>query len=75
MIIEQLIFTFISFTIFVYMFFRMIKNNDTAYVIILILEAIGITLSKIFIVLFLLFYSKRLSYRLDSLLQLLSIFS
>ncbi len=45
MVIEQLIFTFISFAIFVYMFFRMIKNNDTAYVIILILEAIGITLN------------------------------
>ena len=49
MVIEQLIFTFISFAIFVYMFFRMIKNNDTAYVIILILEAIGITLSLIHI--------------------------
>lgn len=45
MIIEQLIFTVISFAIFVYMFFRMIKNNDTTYVIILILEAIGIALN------------------------------
>ena len=35
MIIEQLIFTFISFAIFVYMFFRMIKNNDTSYVFVL----------------------------------------
>ena len=45
MVIEQLIFTFISFAIFVYMFFRMIKNNDTSYVIILVLEAIGIALN------------------------------
>ena len=40
MIIEQLIFTVISFAIFVYMFFRMIKNNDTSYVAILVIEAI-----------------------------------
>ena len=45
MILEQLIFTVISFAIFVYMFFRMIKNNDTTYVIILVLEAIGIALN------------------------------
>ena len=40
MIIEQLIFTVISFAIFVYMFFRMIKNNDTSYVAILVIETI-----------------------------------
>lgn len=40
MIIEQLIFAGISFAIFVYMFFRMIQNNDTTYVAILVLEAI-----------------------------------
>lgn len=45
MVIEQLIFTFISFAIFVYMFFRMIKNNDTSYVLVLVIEAIGITLN------------------------------
>ena len=43
--IEQIIFTFISFAIFVLMFFRMIKNNDTTYVVILVLEAIGIALN------------------------------
>lgn len=43
--IEQLIFTIISFAIFVYMFLRMIKNNDTTYVIILVFEAIGIALN------------------------------
>lgn len=45
MIIEQLIFTFIAFALFVYMFFRMIKNNDTTYVTILVMEAIGISLN------------------------------
>ncbi len=45
MVVEQLIFIFISFAIFVYMFFRMIKNNDTSYVIILVLEAFGIALN------------------------------
>lgn len=45
MVVEQLLFTFISFAIFVYMFFRMIRNNDTTYVIILVLEAIGIALN------------------------------
>lgn len=45
MVVEQLIFTVISFGIFVYMFFRMIKNNDTTYVLILMLEAIGIALN------------------------------
>ena len=45
MIIEQFIFTVISLAIFVYMFFKMIKNNDTSYIVILILEAIGIGLN------------------------------
>lgn len=43
--VEQIIFTFISFAIFVLMFFRMIKNNDTTYVVILVLEAMGISLN------------------------------
>lgn len=45
MVIEQLVFTVIAFAIFVYMFFRMIKNNDTTYVVVLVLEAIGIALN------------------------------
>lgn len=45
MIIEQLIFTIIALAIFVYMFFRMIKNNDTTYIVVLILEALGIFLN------------------------------
>jgi len=45
MVVEQLIFTVISFAIFVYMFFRMISNNDTTYVVVLVVEAIGIALN------------------------------
>ena len=45
MIVEQLIFTVISFAIFVYMFLKMIRNNDTSYVTILVLEAVGIALN------------------------------
>lgn len=45
MIVEQLIFTVISFAIFVYMFFRMIKSNDTNYIVVLVLQAIGIALN------------------------------
>ena len=47
MLAEQLIFTVISLAIFVYTFFKMIRKNDTSYVIILILEAIGIALNFI----------------------------
>lgn len=45
MILEQLIFTTLAFGIFVYMFFKMIKENDTNYIGILIIEAIGISLN------------------------------
>ena len=40
MILEQLIFTILAFGIFVYMFFKMFKENDTNYIGILIIEAI-----------------------------------
>ncbi len=45
MLIEELLFIFVSFAIFVYMFFRMIRRNDTSYVAILVLEAMGIALN------------------------------
>ena len=45
MIVEQFIFTVVSLAIFVYMFFKMIKNNDTSYIVVLILGAIGIALN------------------------------
>ena len=45
MLLEQLLFIFVSFAIFVYMFFRMIRKNDTSYVTILVVEAMGIALN------------------------------
>lgn len=44
MLIEQLIFIVISFALFVFMFFKMIKNNDTTYILFLVLQTIGIVL-------------------------------
>ena len=44
MLVEQLIFIVISFALFVLMFLKMIKNNDTTYVIFLALEAVGIAI-------------------------------
>lgn len=45
MIIEQLLFTVIAFALFVYLFLKMIRNNDTSYIIVLIIQAIGIALN------------------------------
>ena len=42
MLIEQLLFITIAFGIFIYMFYKLIKTNDTKYVTILALEALGI---------------------------------
>jgi len=42
LLIEQLIFIIIAFALFVYMFFQLIKKNDTKYVPILAIQAIGI---------------------------------
>ena len=42
MLIEQLIFIIIAFALFVYMFYKLIKKNDTKYVPILAIEALGI---------------------------------
>lgn len=47
MIFEQLIFAILAFGLFVYIFFKMIKRNDTSYITILIVQAIGILLNFI----------------------------
>lgn len=47
MIFEQLVFTILAFALFVLMFFKMLKENDTNYVAILVLEAFGIALNFI----------------------------
>lgn len=47
MILEQLIFTIIAFGLFVYIFFKMFQKNDTNYISILVIQAIGIALNFI----------------------------
>ena len=47
---EQLIFAIIAFALFIYMFYKMIKENETSYVILLILQAFGILLNFIEII-------------------------
>lgn len=42
---EQLIFAVIALVFFIYMFYSMIKNNDTSYVMILIIQVVGIALN------------------------------
>ena len=49
MLIEQLIFIIIAFALFVYMFYQLIKKNDTKYVPILAIEAIGIAIDFVFL--------------------------
>lgn len=44
MLVEQLIFIIIAFALFVYMFYQLIKKNDTKYVPILAIEALGIAI-------------------------------
>ena len=51
MLIEKLLFNVVAFSLFVFIFFKLIRKNDTAYVTILIIEAIGILLNFIEIIL------------------------
>jgi len=50
MIIEKIIFSILAFYLFLLMFFKMIKKIDATYIAILVLEAIGITLSFVEII-------------------------
>ena len=47
MILEQLIFTILAFGLFVYIFLKMMQKNDTNYIGILVMQAIGIALNFI----------------------------
>ncbi len=40
MIVEQLIFIILAFALFVYMFYQLIKKNDTKYVPVLAIQAL-----------------------------------
>lgn len=50
MLIEKIIFNILAFSLFTLIFFKMIKKNDTNYVIILCLEALGIAINFISII-------------------------
>lgn len=45
--LERIIFNILSFSLFIIIFFKIIRKNDTAYVVPLILEAIGIAIGLI----------------------------
>ena len=47
MLIETLIFTTIAFATFIYTFYLLIKKNDTKFVPLLAIEAIGIAIEFI----------------------------
>jgi tetratricopeptide (TPR) repeat protein len=50
MLAEKIIFNILAFSLFVFIFFKMIKKNDSNYVIILCMEAIGIAINFIEII-------------------------
>ena len=50
MIFEKIIFSIIAFSMFILMFFKITKRNDTNYVIMLVIEFIGILISFIEII-------------------------
>ena len=49
-IAEKIIFSIIAFSLFVIMFFKMIRRNDTIYIAVLVAQALGIALNFIEII-------------------------
>ena len=47
MLLEKIIFNLLAFSLFIIIFFKIIRKNDTNYISLLILQAIGITISFI----------------------------
>jgi len=47
MLIERMLFNLLAFSLFVYTFFKMIKDNDSNYVVLLCMQALGITVAFI----------------------------
>lgn len=50
MLIEKLIFNMLAFSLFIIIFAKLIKRNDTTYVIMLGIEALGIAVNFIEII-------------------------
>ena len=49
-IAEKIIFSIIAFYLFIIMFFKMIKKSDTVYIVVLLMQALGIALNFIEII-------------------------
>lgn len=47
MLVEKIIFNLIAFSLFIIIFFKIIRKNDTNYISLLVLQALGITISFI----------------------------
>ena len=45
MLLEKVIFNLLAFSLFIIIFFKIIRRNDTNYIFLLIIQAIGITIS------------------------------
>lgn len=43
--IEKIIFNVLAFTLFIILFFKLIRKNDTSYIVILAIEFVGIFLN------------------------------
>ncbi len=71
-IAENIIFSVIAFYLFIVMFFKMIKKNDTVYIALLVLQAIGIAINFIGIIFYLNFnvYIKILLYCISIIIPL-----
>lgn len=50
MLFEKIIFNILAFSLFVLMFFKMIRKNDSNYIVVLCMQALGITISFIEII-------------------------
>ena len=50
MLVEKIIFSILAFYLFIVMFFKMIKKIDSAYIAILVIQALGIAISFVEII-------------------------
>lgn len=76
MIVEKIIFSILALYLFLLMFFKMIKKIDAAYIVLLVLQAIGIALSFVEIIFILKFniIIKTIIYLLSIIIPLIVIF-
>ena len=68
MLLEKIIFNALAFSLFIIIFFKMIKKNDTNYVFILSIQALGILISFIEII-----FKLNMGYIMKFLIYLLSV--